>query len=253
MNSPEFDVYRWYTQMPPSIKTTGKFPEGSDDEEEDHYKDVKYEVTYQELCDFLRSVPSIPEVYRPYLEGVSVMQFSSKPVSPYPFFLNREGVAMLAANLCYFRLNLCTMYWKKSRHKLNSFYVVSFRIGNNEKADILPDISGEAFKAYVRKQYCFYIFPWHEIWNFLNSARFGFHKEHYEGTCCIDYFTTGPWVDMVFDEELLSCFCHSMMDLEFKIHQNMKVDSDDRVYPVFNYIKRNKRMRNCINAEKRKS
>ena len=246
MNTPKFDVYRRYSQMPPSIKMAGKFS----DDEEDHYNYVKYEVTYHELHDFLRSVSSIPKVDRPYLEGVSVMQLSSEPVSPCPFFLNREAITMLAENLCYFRLNLCTTYWRESRHKLNSFYIVSFQVGGNETMAKLPDIHGEAFEIHVREGYHFYVFPWHEIWNFLNSERFNFYKEHYEGICGIDYFTTGPWIDMVFDKDLLSCFCRSMMDLEFKIHQNMKVDSDDRIYPVFNYIKKSKRIRSCINASR---
>ena len=244
MNDLEFSTHKHYIPKRSSSNETAN-EEDFDDEPD---VETEYDQSYEQVCDFLLSIPEIEESSQRILEGVSILQYSIKPEVPKPFMLTNEALAFLTNKECYFWIDTGTAYWKRSRHKLHSFYIVSFCLEEDNGDYVNYDTeSHSAF--YVFQNFHLYVMPWEQLGDFICSPRLEEYKKFYGGVCRLDYFTTGPWVDLLLHDVHLSRFLPSKMSLALTIHQNMIVDPQDNLFPCFCHIMRNRYYRSYINRE----
>lgn len=242
MDSHRFSIHRHYNRNdnPPSSESE------AEEDEECNVEDA-YDQTYVQVCNFLRALPSGAKSERRDLEGISIQQLSEKPAIPKTFRLSHDVLGFLASHNCFFWIDIGTNFWKQSRHKLHSFYVVTFAPDDQALGIDVETETPALFRIY--RNYHVYVMPWEQFGEFLWSPRLGEYKRQYKGECRVDYFTTGPWVDLFLEDVHLSQFLPSEMDLSITVHQNMIADPDDELYPVFRYIKRSKICRAYINRK----
>lgn len=250
MDIPEFSVYIHYRKK--SV-LRGNLPEEKmgerDSSDEGDPIDAKDDLTYRSLCEFLRSdfFSGVGSGDRGEVEGISILQFSKNPVFPRSILLRHQELMSLASHKCFFWMDVCTENWKKTRHRLDPFYVLSFRRDRNQYLGDVQDVGYMKVTSVRGKSYHSYILRPDEMSSFLQSSLFRQYKENYRGDCRIDYFTTNPWIALFLDHHFLGCFLGSMMGLQINVHQNMKVARNDGMYSLFEYIRRNKRVRMHIN------
>lgn len=161
------------------------------------------------------------------VKGVAIVQYSASPEQAQCFRISRDNMQQLAHLNGFLWYATCTHKWRQSKHKLRSFYVVSF----SDASAPAPPAPGKAprFSQLKFKGKSYYIIGENGSYDALQHFFSILQPEAATpdspaAWCRVDYFTTHPWVDFNLDPEYVSMFARLERDIFISIHQNMATD-----------------------------
>lgn len=183
------------------------------------------------------------------IAGASVMQYTDYVEYPQPITLTLDNIRDLVRCHGYFLLETFTSSWQESKHKLCSFFVITFSF---PLQGFLP-AGHHGYKCFHYSGTPYYITGNNGDLSVLDQFLSDWHR-HYSDTpcgelCFIDYFTTKSWVMWAIEYEQLKLFEKSNMGIVLTIHQNMKIDLSDKRSSLFHHILRNPQTRAFINGQ----